>query len=490
MPNTFSHGDSDYLSDAQLAQLLKAINGLRVAKDPKGNSHVEAYEIRAHLNRIFGIGRWSADVLEQHLVYETATEADKPRWSVCWYARLRLEIRSSSGKALCSYTEGATGDATNQPSRADANDQACKTAASQALKRCAMNLGDQFGLGLYNKGSLRPLVQRTLVWEPTQEMAAAESPAGPDAHITSPLAPEDGSGGGESQREVTSPPASRAPVSAAPAAAHGGGPAPVEQAPAVEMSPGAFMEVQAEPAEEEHRVHLGDDAAGPTAPDADGGSPAVSGESASSPSPVAEACESCGSTDGLHEEFCYAVINEGAPERTPGATVDAIAAMHPAEAVDPTGAGAADSLGEHTASRSSATSEAADPTTPPATPAAGDASSPNASPTESAESTDAASAAADPTPGNGSEPTAEPSGIEDPIDAWEYITGALNVIRMSPPEAALGILNGCMELAAQHRLATRRFGEGDKALSVVLTETMRDARAAIERRKAAAAGAS
>lgn len=40
------------------------------------------------------------------------------------------------------------------------------TAISQALKRCAVNLGDQFGLGLYNNGRLDPVVARYLSGSP------------------------------------------------------------------------------------------------------------------------------------------------------------------------------------------------------------------------------------------------------------------------------------------------------------------------------------
>lgn len=430
MSHTFSHGDGDYLSDAQLAQILKGINPVRVNRDPKGMSYVEAYEIRAHLTRIFGPLRWDEVISDQRLVFEAASEGEKPRWTVCWYAHCTLTIRSTSGKVLATYGEGATGDAQNFPSRSDAHDMAVKTAASQALKRCAMNLGDQFGLSLYSKGSTRPLVQRTLVWDPTEQAPAAE----PDAHITAPLAPESAPENGESAREVTSPPASKAPA-----------------APAVETyrESAAYLMTPADSGEIGRSATYAADtavvAAGPTAPDADGSLPAVSEESVSSP---AEPCESCGSTDGLHEEFCYKVINEGAPERTPGATVDAIAAMHPAEAADPTVSPSA-------------------PQTP-------------------AEPTTADSTTQDqgPTPGSGSEPTAEDSG-EDAIDAWERIVATVAVIRMSPPEEALQVLNGLMETAAQHRLATRRYPDTDKALSIILTEHMRDARAAIERRRAA-----
>jgi len=67
---------SSYLTGEQIAQLLKAINPLRVGKNAKGHSHVEAYEIRAHLNRLFGFARWSADVLDQRLGFEEAISCD------------------------------------------------------------------------------------------------------------------------------------------------------------------------------------------------------------------------------------------------------------------------------------------------------------------------------------------------------------------------------------------------------------------------------
>jgi hypothetical protein len=40
---------------------------------------------------------------------------------------------------------------------------AIKTAESDALKRAAINIGDQFGLSLYNNGSTTPVVVKTLV---------------------------------------------------------------------------------------------------------------------------------------------------------------------------------------------------------------------------------------------------------------------------------------------------------------------------------------
>lgn len=181
-----------YLTDIQIAQLLKAINPKRVGKDGKGFSHVESYEIRAHLNRIFGFARWSADVLSQELIFETSEERTKrsggdryTAWTVCYRTIMRLTVSAPDGTTLATYTEGATGEATNQPGRGDAHDLSLKTSESQALKRCAMNLGDQFGLSLWGKGSLAALVKQTLITPDAQPAVDAV-----DSHVES-TPPED-----------------------------------------------------------------------------------------------------------------------------------------------------------------------------------------------------------------------------------------------------------------------------------------------------------
>ena len=60
------------------------------------------------------------------------------------------------------WEDASTGDAENQ-TRAAAHDLALKSAISLAKKRCAINLGDQMGLSLYNKGQTSALVMATLV---------------------------------------------------------------------------------------------------------------------------------------------------------------------------------------------------------------------------------------------------------------------------------------------------------------------------------------
>lgn len=177
--------EANYLSQAQYEQLLKPINAARVSRDGKGFSHLEAYDVRAHLNRLFGFLRWSADTQICELIFESEDEkifkcfeckkrepgtckggqCGQPYkvWTVAYRAQVQLCIQGIDGYTHATYTEFAAGDASNQPGRADAHDLAIKTAESQALKRCAVNLGDQFGLSLYNDGSVKAVVIQTIV---------------------------------------------------------------------------------------------------------------------------------------------------------------------------------------------------------------------------------------------------------------------------------------------------------------------------------------
>jgi recombination DNA repair RAD52 pathway protein len=167
-----------YLNDEQIAQLLRPINERRVLTRD-GMSHLAAYDVRAHLNRVVGFARWSADLTDLAQLFEAVSD-DGNRVSVGYRATVRLTVCAPDGTQLATYTEAATGDAVNFPikMRADAADFAIKTAESQALKRCAVNLGDQFGLSLYAGGSLKATVGRTLISATTTASDAV------DEHVT------------------------------------------------------------------------------------------------------------------------------------------------------------------------------------------------------------------------------------------------------------------------------------------------------------------
>ncbi len=158
------------ISAKQREQLLKGINPSRVGKDGKGFSHLEAYDVRAHLIRIFDFCNWSSELVDLELIFETESKSEKTGktvWTVAYRATVKLSIRNSDYEEAV-YTEAAVGDSTNNPSRADAHDMAIKTAESQAFKRCAINLGDQFGLSLYNNGSTGAVVRAVIDENPVE----------------------------------------------------------------------------------------------------------------------------------------------------------------------------------------------------------------------------------------------------------------------------------------------------------------------------------
>jgi hypothetical protein len=144
------------LSNNQIEQLLKPINRNRV-KTLDGMAHLEAWDVRAMLIRIFGFGGFSLDLVDLALIHdlETSTRAGKAARKVAYRATVTLTIHDLG----CTYTEAAVGESVMPEFKwGDAHDMAIKTAESQALKRCSVNLGDQFGLSLYNGGSMNAVI--------------------------------------------------------------------------------------------------------------------------------------------------------------------------------------------------------------------------------------------------------------------------------------------------------------------------------------------
>ena len=153
-------------SQAQIEQLLRPINPVRVLTDGKGFSHVSQQDILAHLTRIFGFGNFDIDVLNVELVFEHDRGQD--RFDVCYKAQVRLTVRNEYGNKVCHFENGSMETSQNQK-RGDGHDLAYKSAISLSIKRAAIALGDQFGLSLYNKGQMSALVRSTLVGLPLTE---------------------------------------------------------------------------------------------------------------------------------------------------------------------------------------------------------------------------------------------------------------------------------------------------------------------------------
>ncbi|MFM9629428.1 Rad52/Rad22 family DNA repair protein [Streptomyces galilaeus] len=152
------------LTEQQLGFLLTPISSNRV-RNLRGMSHLEAWDIRRQLIRIFGFEGFTIETISLDLVAERESkQGERSRWTIVYRAQVRLTVKATDGRPLATFEDAAAGDAVNQPSIGDAHDLAMKTALSQALKRCAVNLGDQFGLSLYNDGSKDAVVLRSLAY--------------------------------------------------------------------------------------------------------------------------------------------------------------------------------------------------------------------------------------------------------------------------------------------------------------------------------------
>lgn len=208
------------LTAEQYARLTMPLDGNRVGKNPKGYSHLEAWDVRRWLIRVFGFGAFDIETVELAVVREIEIPPSQPngksRWTVVYRAQVRLTIWDQFGGHVV-FEDGACGDSTNQPALGDCHDNAAKTALSQALKRCAVNLGDCFGLGLYNNGATAPVVQRSLVFP---EMPAALGPESVLPTDDAPVLPEPGTTAAEPvDGHHAPPPAAPAPAAAEPVAA-------------------------------------------------------------------------------------------------------------------------------------------------------------------------------------------------------------------------------------------------------------------------------
>jgi recombination DNA repair RAD52 pathway protein len=174
--------DRGHITPQQYAALMSPIRPHRIAKRSQGGkdlSYLEAWDVRAHLLRTFGFGNFDAEVTEAQPVFERAVkigsgDREKDGIECAWQVTLRLVLRDGRGREICRFSESSVGSATGSVNYGDLHDNAIKQAASDALKRCAINLGSQFGLSLYDNGSTREVVKTTLVTPKGMEAATPQ----------------------------------------------------------------------------------------------------------------------------------------------------------------------------------------------------------------------------------------------------------------------------------------------------------------------------
>ncbi|MGE0229333.1 MAG: Rad52/Rad22 family DNA repair protein [Dehalococcoidia bacterium] len=169
-----------YLSPKQVEVLLRPIHPSRV-EDLRGMSYVAQHDVRAHMNRIFGFARWSTQVIQSEFIFEEQDANN--RWKAAYRATVRVEVHAPDGTVLATYEDCHVSGNAPQPDRAEAHALALTSAVSTAFKRACTNLGDQFGLSLYEKGQRTAIVKSTLMEYNYDGDAAgsADTIEGPDA---------------------------------------------------------------------------------------------------------------------------------------------------------------------------------------------------------------------------------------------------------------------------------------------------------------------
>jgi hypothetical protein len=178
------------LTDHQLDVLFRPIDPRRV-KIHRGNAHLQGWDVRRSLTRIFGFGGWSNQTLQLTCVREMArtippTESSEGgvRYWATYLAEVRLIVRTVDGRVLSFWDDGAVDEASKQVTHGAAHDLAVKAALTGALKRAAVNLGDQLGISLYRKGSEDLKAQASVIWSmahPPKDLAITQQTGPVDA---------------------------------------------------------------------------------------------------------------------------------------------------------------------------------------------------------------------------------------------------------------------------------------------------------------------
>lgn len=156
------------LTQDQLRVLMSNLNPARVATRSQSGSklsYLEAWDVRATLIRIFGFGGFSVETLRSEIY---SMERDVPKsggGTTAFRATAIATVQLVIPQLEAVYSETAVSSQSGAVP-GDVADFAIKTAVSDAMKRCAMNLGTQFGLSLYNKGDQRDVVG--ILFDPEQ----------------------------------------------------------------------------------------------------------------------------------------------------------------------------------------------------------------------------------------------------------------------------------------------------------------------------------
>lgn len=131
----------------------------------QGLTYIPTHEVKAELSRIFGPGNWDHTIHDVRLLWESSSESQngKEMWRACYMVACTLRVRDYEGNPVFETTEYHAEANSNLPDRGEAHAMALTSAESYALRRAALDLGDAFGLHLYDQGSKAPLIKGSLM---------------------------------------------------------------------------------------------------------------------------------------------------------------------------------------------------------------------------------------------------------------------------------------------------------------------------------------
>jgi len=110
-------------------------------------SYLEGHYVIDRLNKVLGIGNWATQIVALTPVY---TGEVNGKHSAHYTSRIRLVVEFPGGKRT-EFEDVGYGNGSDKVDPGKAHELATKEAITDALKRCAKNLGMSMGLALYDK---------------------------------------------------------------------------------------------------------------------------------------------------------------------------------------------------------------------------------------------------------------------------------------------------------------------------------------------------
>lgn len=133
------------------AKIPRSEISTREAGNGRTLDYVSGYYVIKRLNAILGQGNWGYEIQNTALVYQG--EIQPPNRGKVFTAHYLTTVRLTAcvGSNTVVFSDVGYGDGTDKQSPGKAHELAAKEAVTDALKRCAKNLGMSFGLALYDK---------------------------------------------------------------------------------------------------------------------------------------------------------------------------------------------------------------------------------------------------------------------------------------------------------------------------------------------------